>query len=474
MDKVVIHWFRRDFRLTDNPSLAHAAATGAVVIPVCLLSTWQGGSHRWTGPPRQDFLLDCLRSLDANIAAKGGRLLMRTGNPPGEILKLAIEAGATAIQFNRAVDWHGIREEAELQTLAAAHGIECRSFNDAVLHEPAEVLTREGNPYRVFTPYGKQWLSLPKQTTSAKQPVFAPPGNFASLPVPDLSWWGYAAPSATAARLAGGEKAARQRLRAAVANVLDGYADHRDLPAGTTTSRLSQDLRFGLISIRELHARVADGMSNAATASVRRGHQVFLQELAWREFYIQILRHFPDVLDDAFNPAFRGMEWDTDAGKFDRWKHGMTGFPIVDAGMRQLRATGWMHNRVRMIVAMFLSKDLHLDWRLGEQYFMQSLVDGEIASNNGGWQWSSGTGADAAPYFRIQNPWTQTRRYDPEGVYIKSWIPELRDVPPARFLAPPDPGQRLARDYPLPMVDHQRERDITLDRFKQHKELPPV
>jgi deoxyribodipyrimidine photo-lyase len=198
--------------------------------------------------------------------------------------------------------------------------------------------------------------------------------------------------------------------------------------------------------------------------------QKWIAELAWREFYMQVLWHFPAVLEHEFDPKFRGLPWEWDEGKFARWKEGTTGFPIVDAGMRELAATGFMHNRVRMITAMFLTKDLHLDWRMGERYFMQALADGEIASNNGGWQWSAGTGADAAPYFRIQNPWTQAKRFDPEGRYIRRWVPELRDAPAASLFAPPETGGLFGARYPRPMVDHAVERDRTLAIFQRHKE----
>ena len=191
---------------------------------------------------------------------------------------------------------------------------------------------------------------------------------------------------------------------------------------------------------------------------------MFMNEIVWREFYFQILWHFRHVLDEDFDQRFATIRWDDDQAKFRRWCEGTTGFPMVDARMRELNSTGFMHNRVRMIVAMFLTKDLHLHWREGESYFMQKLVDGDIAANNGGWQWSAGTGADAVPYFRIQNPWAQTKAYDPQGEYIKSWVPELRDVDPARFTVPPT--ERLAPSYPLPIVDHAREREIALERFR--------
>jgi deoxyribodipyrimidine photo-lyase len=207
----------------------------------------------------------------------------------------------------------------------------------------------------------------------------------------------------------------------------------------------------------------------SASAVERSGIDTFIKELAWREFYFAILWHFPHVLEHEFSAEWRGLAWHEPGGNFEAWKEGRTGFPLVDAGIRELLATGFMHNRVRMIVAMFLTKDLHLDWRLGEQFFMRHLVDGEIASNNGGWQWSAGTGADAAPYFRIQNPWTQSKRHDPNGDYIRRWVPELAKVPAAALHEAPKNGRPLAAGYPLPCVDHSTERDRTLAIFKKHR-----
>ncbi|WP_218279958.1 cryptochrome/photolyase family protein [Verrucomicrobium spinosum] len=233
------------------------------------------------------------------------------------------------------------------------------------------------------------------------------------------------------------------------------------------TSQLSPDLRYGLISIRELYHRCQQALAQAGgQPAAQSGINTYIKELAWREFYMAVLHFYPEVLETDFNPDLRGVSWHQDPAGLAAWKEGRTGFPLVDAGMRQLLATGWMHNRVRMIVSMFLTKDLHVHWMEGESHFMQLLVDGEIASNNGGWQWSAGTGADAAPWFRIQNPWTQTKRYDPEGKYIKTWVPELKDVPAEMFFAPPTNGLPLAKGYPLPIVDHATERDRTLQRFK--------
>lgn len=307
---------------------------------------------------------------------------------------------------------------------------------------------------------------MAKATPLPKPTSITTPAKLSSLPLPTVAVWKWEVPEADL--VAPGERAARDRLKKAITEKVERYKDLRDLPAEDGTSRLSQDLRFGLISIRTVYAKAAEAMKTAG-ASGRTGIETFVKELAWREFYFAILHHFPNVLDEEFNPDWRGLPWDEPGEAFEAWKHGRTGFPIIDAGMRQLLATGFMHNRVRMITAMFLTKDLHIDWKLGESWFLQHLLDGEIASNNGGWQWSAGTGADAAPYFRIQNPWTQTSRYDPKGEYIRRWVAELKGVPAERFMAPPKDGRPIAPGYPLPIVDHSAERDRTLAIFKKHR-----
>ncbi len=463
----VIHWFRRDLRLADNTALCHAAKPGHPIVPIYILSDWRG-SHAWTGPNRQQFLCGSLESLAKNLETLEGRLIIRQGQAVTELRKLALECHAVAIHFNADPDPFGKAIEHQVRQLCRELGIECHAHHDATLHGPDAVLTQSELPYRVYTPYSKNWLGLPKPPSLTKPPPLRTPADLASLPLPTVKVWGWEIP--TTLLPAPGEPAARQRLKSAIAGKIQGYASNRDFPATSGTSRLSQDLRHGLISIRTVFA---EAMKARATANPtgKSSIDVFIKELAWREFYFAILHHFPNVLDEEFNPDWRGLPWDEPGELLEKWQAGRTGFPIVDAGMRELLATGHMHNRVRMITAMFLTKDLHHDWKLGESWFMRQLVDGEIASNNGGWQWSAGTGADAAPYFRIQNPWSQTARYDPDGVYIKRWLPELRAVHPSRFLQPPADGRPLAPDYPLPCVDHKCERERTLTIFKRHREV---
>lgn len=460
VDKV-IHWFRRDFRITDNTALSAASREARCVIPVYVVSRWKK-SHRWTGANRQHFLCGCLESLDRNLRTIGGRLVIRQGDAVEELEKLVRETGAEAVFYNRDVDPFGRETETRLAALASRRKIRLRDFKDVCIHEDREVLTGSGEPFRVFTPYLRAWQKLERSAMSARPKALNTPPEISTLPLPTLKTWGLSDPAPGIVEA--GEKAARGRLVDFLHSGLVDYAKKRDFLAGKSSARISQDLRFGLLSIREVFATVekqAAGFPAAGRESVSK----FLGELVWREFYMQILRHFPEVLELEFQPKFRGMRWPGEAVHFERWASGTTGFPIVDAAMRELAATGFMPNRARMITAMFLTKDLHLDWRLGEAWFMQKLVDGEIACNNGGWQWSAGTGADAAPYFRIQNPWAQTRRYDPQGVYIKTWIPELRDVAAGKFFDPPAAGHSLVKNYPCPLVDHATARDVTLDLF---------
>jgi deoxyribodipyrimidine photo-lyase len=457
--KRALYWFRRDLRVSDNTALHHACNQADEIIPVYILSSWKR-NHRWTGPNRQAFLCGCLESLEQNLGRIGGRLLLRSGPPVKQLVQLAQETGAGAIYFNQNYGPYDLEVENQLRQAAKGAGIETFAFKDTVILAPNEVLNQSGQPFRVFTPYAKAWHQRKKPAPLPKVEKMKTPGAFVSEPIPTLDYWGL---QPEAKILQPGEKAAHDRLRIFLKQAVFQYASNRNELSLPATSRLSQDLRFGTISPREVYT-ACQKVATECTQSEKRGLSAFMNELVWREFYFQILWHFPKVLDEDFNGQFSKVRWDTDSTKLERWCEGTTGFPIVDAAMRELNATGHMHNRARMIVAMFLTKDLHIHWREGERYFMQKLVDGDIAANNGGWQWSAGTGADAAPYFRIQNPWTQTKTYDSQGDYIKRWVPELKAVDPAQFAKAP--SEKLVPDYPLPIVDHAKEREITLQRFR--------
>jgi deoxyribodipyrimidine photo-lyase len=463
---VAIHWFRRDLRLLDNPALLHAAGSADAVLPVYILSDWKE-DHLWTGAKRQAFLCKSLESLGKSLETTGGSLVLRCGAADEVLEDLITETGCKLLVFNRHPDPFGRAMEERVEKMAARLGVECRGFHDVTLHRPEEVVTQEGRPYRVFTPYSKNWLTLEKPEPLPKPRDLKTPAGVRSLDLPSNGHWGLPEPEGCEV-LEGGERAAMARLKAAVSGCIQRYKELRDFPGKAGTSRLSQDLRFGLVSPRTVYKKAMEARAAARTRSEQEGIDTFIKELAWREFYMAILWHFPKVLEEEFSEDWRGLAWVEPDGNFEAWKAGRTGFPIVDAGMRELLATGFMHNRLRMITAMFLTKDLHVDWRLGEQFFMQHLVDGEIASNNGGWQWSAGTGADAAPYFRIQNPWSQAKRYDPDGAYVRRWVPELREVPVERLFEPPKDGRPIAAGYPLPCVDHAVERERALGIFRAH------
>ncbi len=477
---IAIHWFRRDLRLTDNTALNAALAAHDEVVPVFIASEWPG-AHHWCGAARQEFLCGSLASLHRNLEAKGGRLIVRTGRADIVLEQLAREADASAIYFNRDPDPFGREMERRITAMARSLGIAAHGFQDHAIHERDEVLTGDRRPFRVFTPYARAWSKLSEPPVGKTVARVAVPASVKSDPLPTPARWGLAN---TAQILPPGEAAARRRL----ARFLDGpvllYGAKRDLPPENGTSRLSQDLRHGLLSIREVLRECHRARAEAKTIADKQGVAIFINELIWREFYFQVLWHAPEVLEHEFQQETRRLPWrahwrpqDDGAWQGDAaaradfvaWREGRTGFPIVDAGMRELTATGHMHNRVRMITAMFLTKDLRIWWMHGESHFMRLLVDGEIASNNGGWQWSASTGTDAAPYFRIQNPWSQTKRFDREGAYIRRWMPELRDVPAGKLCAPPPPGVSIAKGYPHPIVDHTVARDAVLEMFRSSK-----
>ncbi len=464
--KPAIVWLRRDLRVTDHgPLQAAVKAHGGNVVPTYVTSVWNG-VHRWTGEPRQRFLCGCLASLAQNLEQLGGRLILRAGRADAALEQLIEDTGATAIYCHRDPDPFGRAMEVKVAAMAKRRGVEVHGSWEVSVHPPEVVLNGEGKPYRVYSPFGRAWNKLELGAPLAQPTRLTTPAGLRSDPLPDVTHWGLTVDPVVRI-LEPGERHARLRLKVFLGGAAARYAVDRNTPSGQTTSRLSQDLRFGTLSAREVVVR-ARAHGRELSAAARSSIDKFVAEVVWRDFYLQLLWHFPEVLGQEFNPDFRGLRWRRDEAAFRRWCAGETGFPFVDAGLRELNATGFMHNRVRMVVSMFLTKDLHLDWRLGESYFMQRLVDGDISSNNGGWQWSAGCGADAAPYFRIQNPWTQGSRYDADAAYIKQWVPELKDVPAAKLHRPPEPGSRFAKDYPPPMVDHAQERDETLRIFSEH------
>ncbi len=430
----VIHWFRRDLRLNDNTALNAALATGAPVIPLFIFDPALLKGERFSAA-RLKFMLTGLEALDADLQRRGSGLVIRYGDPVAVLPKFFAETGASALYFNRDVTPYAYRRDT-----AILKALPAQSFDDVLIHPPREVLKDDGKPYTVYTPFRKRWESLPKRDV---QPLDRP--NFHSLegigspPLASLCQLGVCGHVIDVPEA--GEAVAYRRLERFTADAIYRYVDTRNrltaFPFGdaVSTSALSPYLRFGMLSPRQAYhaaARLLDDV-DAISASERQSIQTWISELAWRDFYSHILYHFPQVLERSFKPDYDRVDYRDAPDEFERWAAGMTGYPVIDAAMRQLNTLGWMHNRARMIVASFLTKDLLIYWRRGDLHFMQHLIDGDPAANNGGWQWSAGTGTDAQPYFRIFNPVSQSEQYDPQGDYIRAFVPELRDCADAVY-----------------------------------------
>ncbi len=480
-----IHWFRRDLRLCDNPALHTAAVrSNGHVIPLFILDDAILRAPR-TGAARTAFMIDALRDLDASLRARGSRLVVRRGRTLDVIRDLVRETGAAGVAWNRDYTPFARRRDAQVEALLRDLNVETSICEEAVIFGPDDVRTGDGRPYTVYTPYWRRWRALVEQRRDELQHELDPPlfrqvpDHGADRAIPDAADLGITLSQHIPP---GGETPGNARLAAFVdltaAHSIAGYADRRDLPAEPATSRLSPYLRLGCVAPRaalraalRLLDRVSDGQDAERTA---RSIETWIGELAWRDFYYQILWHYPHVLQRSFKSQYDALSWENDPALFDAWKEGRTGYPIVDAAMRQLNQEAWMHNRARMIVASFLTKDLLIDWRWGERYFMQQLVDGDHAANNGGWQWSAGTGTDAQPYFRIFNPVNQGQKFDPQGMYVRRYLPELAQVADryihAPWTMPPAEQQRcgvvIGRDYPAPIVDHAERRMRALALYR--------
>jgi deoxyribodipyrimidine photo-lyase len=441
-------WFRRDLRLEEHPALAAAHAHGEVV-PLFVVDP----AFARSGAPRRAYLAAALQALDDRL---GGALVYRHGDPAVVVPALAAEVGADVVVVTRDHGPYGRRRDAAVAAALGASGRRLAGVGSNYAVEPGSVVKGDGTPYAVFTPFSRAWLALgaPRWAARASTPH---PGEVAWVGAPDVPCDGPPARPELDVGLPPADAAAvDEQWRAFVAGGLDRYDERRDLPAVEGTSRLSAALRWGIVHPLQLIDDLGD----------TEAHRVFRSELAWREFYADVLLRRPETAWDNLQPKMDAMPVDTDARahrRFETWASGRTGYPIVDAGMRQLLATGWMHNRVRMITASFLVKDLHLPWQWGARHFMAHLVDGDLASNNHGWQWTAGTGTDAAPYFRVFNPTAQGERFDPEGDYVRRWVPELAHLDRRTVHAP---GLLRPESYPAPLVDHAAERDEALRRYK--------
>ena len=451
MPSTAIVWFRRDLRLHDHPPLAAALREHDRVVPLFVLDR-RLLSGRFASPARARFMRGCLAELDGALKERGAGLVIRQGKPHAELPRLVHEIKADAVYWATDVSPFA---RARDERVRAALAVEVRELPGNFAIDLAAL-----KPYKVFGPYDRAWLEAPRREVEPA-PAEVPMPRLTKGSLPQLDHAGLSEPVREP-----GERAARAALADWLRTGLKPYArNHDDL--GTDSSRLSPYLHFGCLSARETEAQVARRRS--------KGAEEFRRQLAWRDFYAQLLLHHPEAARHELQPRFRSLEWEEDDRLLAAWCSGRTGYPLVDAGMRQLLASGFMHNRARLVVGSFLTKDLHLDWRHGEAHFMRHLLDGDEASNNGNWQWIASVGADPAPYFRrILNPTTQQRRHDPDGAYVRRWVPELRDVPP-ELLAEPwkmsDQQQRSAgcvigKDYPAPIVDHRDERERALELYR--------
>ena len=454
--KTAIWWIRRDLRLSDNLALLSALSESDQVIPVFILDPQLLATK---APRRKNFLFRNLQSLSDQLKTMGCPLVVRRGDPLSELTRLTEESGAEWISAEADYSAYARRRDSSVETeldLKLAEGL--------LIHPPRAAVKSDGSPYIVFTPFFRTWLALPLPGSPLPAPAQLKPHiNLRSDPIP---------PATETDGFPAGEEAARRRLEDFLRFSLGDYHAQHDRVDLDGTSLLSPYLRIGILSIRYVYAQLQPFLDDPLT---RDGASKWLNELAWREFYFNIMATFPYVLHRAFRENMREIPWRSNPQDLQAWQAGQTGYPLVDAGMRQLAQTGWMHNRARMITASFLTKDLLLNWQEGEAWFMQQLLDGEPASNNGGWQWTAGTGTDAAPYFRVFNPVTQSRKFDPRGDYIRAWLPELAPVPET-FIHEPwkmpadmqiSLGVRIGRDYPAPIVDHQFARQRALDAYKK-------
>lgn len=451
-----LHWFRNDLRLYDNTALSAAAARADEMSAVFVLDPRLLAG---AGASRTRFMLDCLRRLKSTLEERGSSLIVRHGNPATEIPRLIAETKAGLLTYNRDYSPYARRRDATVTAAARRLGIGVLECKDRVVFEADELLSSSAKPYVVYTPYRRSWLErLRHLDLDSRTPLHLPaaiPG-VGNSDLPDAVAGAVEIPT-------GGEAAGRRRLRAFLDADAAAYAEQRDILAADATSHLSPYLRFGVVSVRECVATALEKKAGDRNASA--GASKWLDQIIWRDFYSAILATHPRVLTSAFRAEYNGIEWNDDDDGFAAWCQGRTGYPIVDAGMRQLVQTGWMHNRARMIVASFLVKDLLLDWRRGEAFFMQHLVDGDPANNNGGWQWAASTGTDAQPYFRIFNPSSQGGRFDPRGEYVRRFVPELKDVAD-RYIHRPWEAPAPPPAYPPPIVDHSERRMVAIARFE--------
>jgi len=421
---IAVHWFRRDLRIEDNTALFHALDGPHPVLPLFIFDR-NIIDELPENDARITFIYRQLEKLNKQLEQHGTGILIETGDPGKVWNKLITRYEVKAVYWNRDYEPYAIDRDREIKQMLEKQGIPVHTFKDQVIFEENEVTKDNGKPYTVFTPYKKKWLKrFAREGTSPPRKIRPDNFHIHSPVMPSLEKPGF--------------RKSPIIIKPYDLSRLDEYAETRDIPAEDSTSYLSPHLRFGTVSIRQV------------IEQVQPVSEVFTGELIWREFFMQILFHFPHVVSENFHARYNGIKWRNDEAEFERWCQGTTGYPMVDAGMRQLNQTGYMHNRVRMVTASFLCKHLLIDWRWGEAYFATKLLDYELSSNNGNWQWAAGTGCDAAPYFRVFNPAEQQKKFDKDLQYIKKWIPEFGTT-----------------EYPDPMVDHKMARERAIETYKK-------
>ena len=459
-------WLREDLRLSDNPALHYAASLGELT-PVYIFPEGLGGASYW-------WLHHSLSRLQQQFLDAGVRLILRTGSPEKTLITLANELNSDLIIWNRVYSPEGIKQGSNIKQACDAAGLDSRSFNGQLLIEPTKVLTKQSTPFKVFTPFWRNCLA----NIETKEPLSTPSmlATTHSVASEQLSEWDLLPSKPDWSKSftpcwQPGESGAQQRLQLFLDRVIENYAEGRDIPSEENTSLLSPHLAFGEISAMQIWHATQQSIVSMQIDSVN-GNK-FLSEIGWREFSRYLLVHFPKTLKESFNPKFDHFPWQSDATLLKAWQTGQTGYPIVDAGMRELWATGYMHNRVRMITASFLCKHCLTHWHEGMSWFWDTLVDADIANNTASWQWVAGSGADASPYFRIFNPILQGEKFDKDGVYIKKWVPELEKLD-KKYINKPWEADRstlknagiiLGQDYPAPIVDHKQARQLALEAY---------
>lgn len=462
MGETQIVWLRRDLRVHDHPALHAAIAPGGPVLPLFVLDP-DVYSGRSASGDRTHALLASLAELRAAVEARGGTLAVRRGSPEQVLVEVAGEVEAKVVHATSDAAPFALRRDAAVAEALSAAGIRFERHPGTYCADISTIKTKDGRPYAVFSPFGRNWTDAPRrEVLPAPVAISSPavePGEIPS--VEDLGL-----KRILGDPLPAGEAAARERMEQWLVDGIDSYKDlHNDMDRGT--SKLSPHLHLGTLSARELEQRVMELPGDGAAA--------FRRQIGWRDFYAHVMLFNPSNITKPFQEKFESLEWVEDAEGWAAWCEGRTGYPFVDAGMRELAATGFMHNRTRMVVASFLTKDLHIDYRMGERWFMQLLLDGDTTQNNGNWQWTASLGVDPQPYFkRIFNPTLQQRKFDPEGIYVRRWVPQLRDVPLERLFEPwtmTEEEQRSAgciigEDYPLPVVDHAAERQRAIERYR--------